>query len=106
MKAKYINSLINGFQKFLEKNTGITNDAKKDHYVLNPEGVLSNNRHFISDSAMQGQPNGDATTEGQSLLILGWLHCYIGSNRKRKDWLQNAINAFDAYVKYFYRFDN
>ena len=103
MKAKYINSLINGFQKFLEKNTGITNDAKKDHYVLNPEGVLSNNRHFISDSAMQGQPNGDATTEGQSLLILGWLHCYIGSNRKRKDWLQNAINAFDAYVKYFYR---
>ena len=33
MKAKYINSLINGFQKFLEKNTGTTNDAKKDHYV-------------------------------------------------------------------------
>ena len=105
MKAKYINSFIDGFQRFLEKNTGTTNDAKKDHYVLNPEGVLSNNRHFISDSAMQGQPNGDATTEGQSLLILGWLHCYIGSNRKRKDWLQNAINAFDAYVKYFYRSD-
>ena len=75
MKAKYINSFIDGFQRFLEKNTGTTNDAKKDHYVLNPEGVLSNNRHFISDSAMQGQPNGDATTEGQSLLILGWLHC-------------------------------
>ena len=71
MKAKYINSFIDGFQRFLEKNTGTTNDAKKDHYVLNPEGVLSN-RHFISDSAMQGQPNGDATTECQSLMILGW----------------------------------
>lgn len=102
MKSKGIYSLINGFQKFLERNTGLTTDSEKQHYVLNPDYILSNNRHNISKSAMEGQPNGDATTEGQSLLILGWLHAYIGSNRKRKDWLENAIKAFDAYVKFFY----
>lgn len=102
MKSKGIYSLINGFQKFLERNTGLTTDSEKQHYVLNPDYVLSNNRHNISKSSMEGQPNGDATTEGQSLLILGWLHAYIGSNRKRKDWLENAIKAFDAYVKFFY----
>lgn len=102
MKSKGIYSLINGFQKFLERNTGLTTDSEKQHYVLNPDYVLSNNRHNISKSAMEGQPNGDATTEGQSLLILGWLHAYIGSNRKRKDWLENAIKAFDAYIKFFY----
>lgn len=102
MKSKHIYSLINGFQKFLEHNTGLITNSENEHYVLNPDYVLSNNRHNILKTAMEGQPNGDATTEGQSLLILGWLHAYIGSNRKRKDWLENAIKAFNAYVKFFY----
>lgn len=84
MNSKQICSLINGFQKFLERNTGLTTNSETEHYVLNPDYVLSNNRHNISKTSMEGQPNGDATTEGQSLLILGWLHCYIGSNRKRR----------------------
>lgn len=103
MNSKQICSLINGFQKFLERNTGLTTNSETEHYVLNPDYVLSNNRHNISKTSMEGQPNGDATTEGQALLILGWLHCYIGSNRKRKDWLENAIKAFNAYIKFFYK---
>ena len=63
-------SMIEGLHFFLKNNTGTTNDPTQDHYVLNEEGMLSNNRHFISDSAMQGQPNGDATNEGQSLLLI------------------------------------
>ena len=62
-------ALIEGHHKFLNHNTGTTYDATKEHYVVNSEGVLSNNRHFIAASQMEYQPNGDGTTEGQSVQI-------------------------------------
>lgn len=96
------NSLAYGLLEFLERNTGDTDDATKDHFVLNDQGVLSNNRQFIADTRMQAQPNGDATTEGQSLLILGLLQMYRGSNRTEKTYLDLAKKYWDAYVKYFY----
>lgn len=96
----YAMSLAYGHQDFVRRNTGLTNDAHKDHYLINPEGVLSNNRHFIADSMAVYQPNGDATTEGQSLLIIGYCHMYIAT--KNRMWLDAAIRAWEAYATYYY----
>ena len=57
-------ALIYGHQNFLERNTVTTYDARIQHFLLNPEGVLSNNRHFIADTMAEYQPNGDGTSEG------------------------------------------
>lgn len=94
-------NLAIGHEKFLLRNTGQTNDAAVDHFVFNPQNVLANNRHLKSISQMKGQPNGDATTEGQSLQILGYLYMYRGT--KEKYWLDRAIAMFDAYVTHFYQ---
>lgn len=94
-------SLAIGHERFLLKNTGRTDNAAVDHYVFNPENVLANNRHLKSISQMEGQPNGDATTEGQSLQILGYLYMYRGT--KEQYWLDRAIAMFDAYVDHFYQ---
>lgn len=93
-------SMIKGHHEFLKRNTGETNQADQDHYVLNNEGVMSNNRHFIAYTQMEAQPNGDGTTEGQSLLILGYLYVYMAT--KDQEYLDAAIKYFDAYVTYFY----
>ncbi|OTE88881.1 hypothetical protein B1K96_33190, partial [Escherichia coli] len=95
----YALSLAYGHQDFVRRNTGLTNDAHNDHYLINPEGVLSNNRHFIADSMAVYQPNGDATTEGQSLLIIGYCHMYIAT--KNQMWLDAAIHAWEAYGTYY-----
>ncbi|WP_257286895.1 hypothetical protein [Enterobacter cloacae] len=42
--------MIEGHWKFLERNTGLVNDNKTDHFVLNPQNVLANNRHFIAET--------------------------------------------------------
>lgn len=96
----YAMQLAYGHQDFVRRNTGQTNDAHNDHYLINPEGVLSNNRHFIADTMAEYQPNGDATTEGQSLLIIGYCHMYIAT--KHQMWLDAAIKAWEAYVTYYY----
>lgn len=93
-------ALIEGHHRFLLANTGTTNDGQNDHFVLNPQGVLSNNRHFINKTSMEYQPNGDGTTEGQSLLILGYAYAFIAT--KNKKYLDAAKLYWDAYVTYFY----
>lgn len=93
-------SLIEGHHRFLVKNTGTTIHADQQHYVLNPKGVLSNNRHFIAYSQMEAQPNGDATTEGQSVLILGYCYAYMAT--KDKKYLDAAKAYFKAYIDIFY----
>lgn len=98
-KASVLN-LIYGHYRFIQNNTGITNDPKQQHYVENPDGLLSNNRHFIADTQMEYQPNGDATTEGQSVHILGYCYAYRATGDLR--FLRAAEHAWDAYVKYFY----
>lgn len=82
------------------RNTGTTLDGHVQHYIANPEGVVANNRHFIADTYMEYQPNGDATTEGQSLQIIGYAHAYLATKDHR--YLDAAKHYWDAYVAYFY----
>lgn len=93
-------NLIAGHAKFLELNTGKTDNPTVQHYVLNPEGIIANNRHFIAATRMEYQPNGDATTEGQSLLIIGYCYAYLAT--KKQMYLDLAVAYFDAYLNYFY----
>lgn len=95
-----VTAMLIGHKKFLEKNTGKTDDASKQHYVFNPEGILSNNRHFIAKSQMEAQPNGDATTEGQSLQILGYAYAYLATGLE--EYRTAAKECFDAYLDNFY----
>lgn len=93
-------SMIEGHHRFLINNTGETIDRKTDHFVLNNEGVLANNRHFIADTRQEYQPDGDGTTEGQSLLVLGYIHLYLATKSER--YLAEAERYWQAYVDYFY----
>lgn len=93
-------SLVYGHQDFIGRNTGLTVDAHVQHYLLNPDHVLSNNRHFIADSMAVYQPNGDGTTEGQALLIIGYCHMYQAT--KDESFLQAAKDAWQAYISFFY----
>jgi hypothetical protein len=92
--------LAKGLCHFLENNTGDCQD-NTDHYVINSAGVISNNRHTTNLSMMEGQPDNDATTEGQSLLILGFLEMYKGT--KIKKYLDKAEYFWESYVKNFYQ---
>lgn len=93
--------MIEGHLKFLGRNTGQTNDNKSDHFVFNPDYVLANNRHFIAETGWEAQPDGDATTEGQSLAILGAIYAYQAT--KEPYYLERAKTFFDGYHKGFFR---
>lgn len=93
-------SMIKGHKKFLDRNTGDTNNSETEHFVLNMKNIMSNNRHFTNKSMAEGQPNGDATTEGQSLLILGFIYAYMATGEQ--EYLDDAKKYFDAYTDYFY----
>lgn len=93
-------ALAYGHQTFLTRNTGVTKRGDTDHFVLNPQGVLSNNRHFIGYTRMEYQPNGDATTEGQAVLIIGCMEMYRASGDVQ--WLEDAKRYWDAYVQFYY----
>lgn len=93
--------MIEGHWKFLERNTGLVNDNKTDHYVLNAQNVICNNRHFIAETGWEAQPDGDATTEGQSLAILGAIYAYQAT--KEPYYLQRAKDFFNAYHMAFFR---
>lgn len=93
-------ALIRGHHQFLQNSTGYTYAGNTQHFALNPEGVLSNNRHFIADTQMEYQPNGDGTSEGQTLLIIGYCYAYLAT--KNKAYLDAAVHYFDAYVNYYY----
>lgn len=94
-------SLIEGHHKFIERNTGETNDSSTDLFLVNNEKVVSNNRHFIAWSQMEAQPNGDATTESQSLMILGYCYAYLAT--KAQKYLDAAEAYFNATITYFYK---
>lgn len=93
-------SMLEGHSLFLEKNVGETTDAQQQHYVFNEEYILSNNRHFIARAQMEAQPNGDATTEGQSLQIIGFCYAYMATGEDK--YLEWAKKTFDAYIDHFY----
>lgn len=93
-------ALIYGHQNFLERNTGTTYDARIQHFLLNPEGVLSNNRHFIADTMAEYQPNGDGTSEGQAIHTTGNALMYLATKDER--FLDIAKRSWQAYIDYFY----
>lgn len=93
-------NIVKGHQYFLDRNTGLTNNAQKEHYVFNPEYVLSNNRHFIAASQQEAQPNGDGTTEGQALQVIGYALQYIITGNK--SMLDLAVKCYDAYINHYY----
>ena len=95
-----IANILLGHHLFMLKNKGETTDATQQHYVTNLEYVLSNNRHFIAKSMQVYQPNGDATTEGQSLQILGYAYAYMATGYQ--PYLEQAKSYFDAYIEHFY----
>lgn len=92
--------LLDGHLYFLENNTGLTVDPDNDEFILNPDFVLANNRHVIGRTGQESQPNNDATTEGQSLLVIGCAYAYMATNNKK--WLEHAEKYWQAYVDVFY----
>lgn len=95
-----VRSMVYGHQSFLNRNTGLTHDAKVQHFLLNPDGVLSNNRHFIADTMAEYQPNGDGTTEGQALHIIGNALMHMAT--KDPQFLAAAEHAWEAYIRFYY----
>ncbi len=93
-------SMIAGHTFFLAQNTGDTINPEVQHFVVNNQGVLSNNRHFIGHSRMEYQPNGDGPTEGQSLQVIGHVYAYLATKDSRQ--LAEAVKYWEAYVEYFY----
>ena len=92
--------LIDGHVQFMERSTGLTIDPTVQHYLINPEHVLANNRHFINWTGQEGQPNGDATTEGQSVLVLGCAYAYLGTGDVK--YLDLAKTYWQAYIDHFF----
>lgn len=99
-ESEKVASILLGHHLFMLKNKGLTNDSETEHYITNLEYVLSNNRHFIARPMQVYQPNGDATTEGQSLQIIGYTYAYLATGYK--PYLEEAKKFFDAYIEYFY----
>ena len=96
-----VRSIIEGLHRFMKRTTGLTNDPIEDKYVVNPDYVLNNNLHFLQRTQQEGKPNADATTEGQSVLIIGYLYCYLGTGND--EYLEHAKKYWDAYVRWWYK---
>lgn len=97
-----INSIIYGLDNFLVRHTGdVTDDGVNliNQFIINSEGVLSNNLHF-EGGPQDYTPTQCATTEGQSLLILGYYYLYKGTGDPK--FLAKAEYFFQAYMTYFY----
>ena len=102
--------MLYGHMDFLVNNKGDTvgghannHNRYVDKYVLNNQWVLANNRHYLSDTRQEYQPNGDATTEGQSLLITAFVYAYLATDDVV--FKEAAKESFEAYTKYFYADD-
>lgn len=93
-------NLLIGHQVFVDRNTGLTNDAKLEHFLQNLDYLVANNRHFIADTMAEYQPNGDATTEGQSLQVIGYALSYVAT--KHPLFLERAEKAWQAYMNFMY----
>ncbi|MFP3798427.1 hypothetical protein [Paraburkholderia sp. SIMBA_027] len=97
-----VTSILYGLDNFLTRHTGDVDDAGTDvsnKFIINTDGVLANNLHF-EGGPQDYTPTQCATTEGQSLLILGYYHAYKGSGDPQ--FLAKAEYYFNAYAKYFY----
>lgn len=88
-----------GFNDFIRRHKGTVNGVT-DYFCLNDQNIILNNMHY--EVALSGyMPNGTATTEGQSLFILGYIYLYKATGDQK--WLDFARLYYDAYLKYFYK---
>lgn len=94
-------SILEGHSRFIDRVTGTTVDPKLEEYILNEDGVLNNNLHYLQNTQQEGKPNADATTEGQSVMIIGFLYCYLGTGDVH--YLEKAEWLWDAYAEWWYR---
>ena len=104
MSVANVDSILVGFQNFLDRHTGDVSDAGDGIYCINTADVLMNNLHY--EVALSGyMPNGTSTTEGQSLLILGYLHLHRAFKNRgvENNYLDQAKRFMNAYLTYFYR---
>lgn len=104
---RQVEYLLDGHVKFLKNNTGKIVDPHTDHFVINEKDVLVNNRHFTYNTRQEGQPDSDATTEGHSLLITGFIEAYRlaksrGNTLKAAEYLAAAEKYFISYIEAFY----
>lgn len=100
-EVQNVKSIIEGLHDFYTRCTGTTIDPIADKYFVNLDGVMNNNLHFLQNTQQEGKPNADATTEGQSVLIIGYLYCYLGTGDKK--YLEMAEWYWDAYVEWWYK---
>lgn len=104
MSVVNVESILVGFQNFLDRHTGDVGDDGSGLFCINTASVLMNNLHY--EVALSGyMPNGTATTEGQSLLILGYLHLHRAHKGKQleNNYLAQAKRFCEAYFKYYYQ---
>lgn len=98
-RAENALSMLRGLDNFIQRHIG---DAASDGtgvFCMNTRNIILNNMHF--EIALSGyMPNGTATTEGQSLLILGYVYAYKATGDTY--FLDKAKLYFDAYLSVFY----
>lgn len=98
-RAENALSMITGLDAFIARHKGDVADDGTGIFCLNNANIILNNMHF--EIALSGyMPNGTATTEGQSLFILGYIYAYKATGRQ--DYLDKAKLYFDAYLTVFY----
>lgn len=100
-------NILEGHELFLKNNTGRYTDPHVDRFVINDQDVIVNNRHFTYNTRQEGQPDSDATTEGHSILIIGYIEQYkmyeaIGNTAKANEALAKAEKYFNSYITAFY----
>lgn len=95
-------SIINGLDSFLDRHTGDVDDNGDNligQFIINREGMLANNLHF-EGGPQDYTPTQCATTEGQSLLILGYY--YIWRATGNPTYLAKAEKYMQCYIDYFF----
>lgn len=88
------------FDNFLDRHVGNTDDDNDGLYVIDQDGVLNNNLHKEDRGSSNGAPDGTATTEGQALMILGYLYMYAATENQY--WLDKSTYYTESYIRNYY----
>lgn len=98
--ANNARSIMQGLEEFIGRHTGESAPDGSGAICLNTSDIILNNMHY--EVALSGyMPNGTATTEGQSILINGYIEAYKAT--KEPFFLAQAERFWTAYVKQFYK---
>lgn len=98
--AQNARSIMQGLEEFIERHTGEVAPDGSGAICMNTSDIILNNMHY--EVALSGyMPNGTATTEGQSLLIMGYIEAYKAT--KQPFFLEQAKRFWKSYLKQFYK---